>query len=131
MKRESQIAAAEDDQAQRIPSVIGTAGDRERFVANPQTRTVLSVVVPVYKEEGNIDEFLRRVTPILQDISSAFEIIFSLDPSPDGTEEKILAARSVDPRVKLIKFSRRFGQPFATLAGLQYSVGDAVVVIDV
>jgi dolichol-phosphate mannosyltransferase len=92
---------------------------------------LVSVIVPVYKEEGNIDEFLGRITPILGSVTSAFEIIFALDPSPDRTEEKILAARKNDPRIKLLKFSRRFGQPFATLAGLQYSSGEAVVVIDV
>jgi polyisoprenyl-phosphate glycosyltransferase len=91
----------------------------------------ISVVVPVYKEEGNIDEFLRRVTPILENISEAFEIIFALDPSPDRTEEKILEARNRDDRIKLLKFSRRFGQPFATLAGLAYAGGEAVIVIDV
>ena len=96
-----------------------------------QTEVQISVIVPVYKEEGNIEEFLRRITPILTDLTEAFEIIFALDPSPDQTEQKILEARSGDPRVRLLRFSRRFGQPFATLAGLQYSSGDAVVVIDV
>jgi dolichol-phosphate mannosyltransferase len=92
---------------------------------------LLSVVVPVYKEEGNIDAFLQNIVPILASITNAFEIIFAMDPSPDRTEEKILTARKDDRRIKLLKFSRRFGQPFATLAGLQYSSGDAVVVIDV
>jgi polyisoprenyl-phosphate glycosyltransferase len=96
-----------------------------------QTNVQISVIVPVYKEEGNIEEFLRRVTPILTQLTGAFEIIFALDPSPDQTEQKILEARSRDPRVRLLRFSRRFGQPFATLAGLQYSSGEAVVVIDV
>ena len=45
--------------------------------------------------------------------------------------EYILRARERDPRIKLITFSRRFGQPMATLAGLQYSRGDAVIVMDV
>jgi dolichol-phosphate mannosyltransferase len=59
-----------------------------------------------------------------------YEIIFALDPSPDRTEEVVLQARARDERVKLLKFSRRFGQPMATLAGLQYSAGDAVIVMD-
>ena len=44
---------------------------------------LLSIVVPVYKEEKNIPEFLRRIRPILAGISDDYEIIFSLDPSPD------------------------------------------------
>ena len=92
---------------------------------------LLSVVVPVYKEEKNIPEFLRRIRPILSGITEDYEIIFSLDPSPDRTEDAILEHRATDVRVKLLKFSRRFGQPMATLAGLQYSTGEAVVVMDV
>ncbi len=92
---------------------------------------LLSIVVPVYKEEKNLPEFLRRLRPILSGITEDYEIIFSLDPSPDRTEDVILAARATDPRVKLLRFSRRFGQPMATLAGLEYSSGDAVVAMDV
>lgn len=92
---------------------------------------LLSIVVPVYKEEKNLPEFFRRLQPILAGISDDYEIIFALDPSPDRTEEVILEHRSRDPRIKLLRFSRRFGQPMATLAGLEYSRGDAVVVMDV
>ena len=93
---------------------------------------LLSIVVPVYKEEKNIPEFLRLLRPILTTaIGEDYEIIFALDPSPDRTEDVICEARTADHRIKLLKFSRRFGQPMATLAGLQYSRGDAVIVMDV
>ncbi|MDD3179152.1 MAG: glycosyltransferase family 2 protein [Opitutaceae bacterium] len=92
---------------------------------------LLSIVVPVYREEKNIPEFLRRIRPLLSAITEDYEIIFSLDPSPDRTEEVILEHRAQDERIKLLKFSRRFGQPMATLAGMEYSRGDAVVVMDV
>jgi len=92
---------------------------------------LLSIVVPVFREEKNIPEFLRRIRPILGEITQDYEIIFSMDPSPDRTEEVVLEARLTDPRIKLLKFSRRFGQPMATLAGMEYSRGDAVIVMDV
>lgn len=92
---------------------------------------LLSLVVPVYKEEKNVPEFLGRIRPILAGITEDYEIIFALDPSPDRTEDVILEHRALDPRIKLLKFSRRFGQPMATLAGLDYSAGDAVIVMDV
>jgi len=92
---------------------------------------LLSIVVPVYKEEKNVPEFLRRIGAIMAGITSEFEIIFALDPSPDRTEDVILEHRARDGRIKLLKFSRRFGQPMATLAGMQYSSGDAVIVMDV
>ncbi|HWA10152.1 MAG TPA: glycosyltransferase family 2 protein [Opitutaceae bacterium] len=91
----------------------------------------LSLVVPVYKEERNIPEFLRRIRTVLAGVTEDYEVIFSMDPSPDRTEEVVLEARGRDPRVKLLKFSRRFGQPMATLAGLEYSSGEAVIVMDV
>ena len=91
----------------------------------------LSVVVPVYKEEKNLPEFLRRLQPILAPVTEDYEIIFSMDPSPDRTEEVILDHRAKDARLKLLKFSRRVGQPMATLAGLEYSRGEAVIVMDV
>jgi len=91
----------------------------------------LSLVVPVYKEERNVPEFLRQIRGVLASLTEDYEIIFALDPSPDRTEEVILEARAADPRVKLLRFSRRFGQPMATLAGLEYSRGDAAIVMDV
>ena len=92
---------------------------------------LLSLVVPVYREEKNIPEFLGRLRPILSGVTEDYEIIFSMDPSPDRTEEVILEQRANDARIKLLKFSRRFGQPMAILAGLEYSTGDAVIVMDV
>ena len=100
------------------------------LVGKAKKEPLLSIVVPVYKEEGNVPEFLRRVSTILQGIAEDYEIIFCLDPCPDRTEEFILEHREKDHRVKLLKFSRRFGQPMATLAGLQYALGQAVVVMD-
>jgi glycosyltransferase involved in cell wall biosynthesis len=91
----------------------------------------LSIIVPVYKEERNVPEFVARLTPILESMTADFEVIFALDPSPDRTEKVILDERARDPRLKLLRFSRRFGQPMATLAGLKYSTGRAVIVMDV
>lgn len=91
----------------------------------------ISIVVPVYREEKNVSEFVRRLHPILEGIDVGYEIIFVMDPSPDRTEEVILQLRASNERIKLLKFSRRFGQPMATLAGLQYSQSDAVIVMDV
>ena len=63
---------------------------------------LLSIVVPVYKEEGNLAEFIAHVVPVLEGITPDFEIVFAMDPSPDRTEELILTLRQKDTRVKLI-----------------------------
>lgn len=90
----------------------------------------LSIVVPVYAEEANVPLLHERLVATLDPLDLDWELIFSLDPSPDRTESAILALRERDPRVKLLRFSRRFGQPAATLAGLRASSGSSVVVID-
>jgi polyisoprenyl-phosphate glycosyltransferase len=91
----------------------------------------LSVVVPVYNEEASIEAFVSHVCPLLLKHTPDFEIIFALDPSPDQTSASILEARTKEPRIKLLEFSRRFGQHMATLAGLQHASGDAIIVMDV
>jgi dolichol-phosphate mannosyltransferase len=94
-------------------------------------RIDISVVVPVYQEEGNIQPFLARLRPVLESISDRWEILFCLDPCPDRTEAVVREAGEQDRRVKLVVFSRRFGQPAATLAGIALCRGETCVVIDV
>jgi glycosyltransferase involved in cell wall biosynthesis len=96
----------------------------------PKKPPLISLVVPVYKEERNIEPFLARAIPVLERIGT-FEIIFCLDPSPDQTERVIRDVGARDPRVGLLVFSRRFGQPAATMAGILNSRGKWCAVIDV
>lgn len=91
----------------------------------------ISVVVPVYKEENNIKPFLNRVEVVLEKIAASYEIIFCLDPSPDQTEQVIQTEINRNPNIKLLVFSRRFGQPAATMAGILHCKGETCVVIDV
>ncbi len=91
----------------------------------------LSVVVPIYREEASIRPFLDRLEPVLASITDSYEVIFCLDPSPDRTEQVVLREMERNPRIRLVVFSRRFGQPAATMAGLALCRGQACVVIDV
>lgn len=91
---------------------------------------MLSVVIPVYNEERTIAPLVARLQQVLAGIGCQYEVLFCMDPCGDGTERAILAAREKDPRIGLITFSRRFGQPAAVLAGIEYCRGDACVVID-
>lgn len=97
----------------------------------PEDRPLLSIVIPVYKEAPNIRPFVERAESVLAAIGVPYEIIFCLDPSPDQTEAAILKELNRNPRIKLIVFSRRFGQPAATMAGILLCKGEACVVIDV
>ena len=90
----------------------------------------LSIIVPVFNEEKNIKEFLNRLVLTLKKINYEYEVIFLLDPSTDKTEELILDEIKKNNKIKLIVFSRRFGQPSATMAGIHHASGDRCVIID-
>lgn len=91
----------------------------------------ISIVVPVYKEESSIAPFLQRTVAVMQGMGVSYEIIFALDPSPDRTEAVIQQAINENPCVRLVVFSRRFGQPAATMAGILMCRGRHCVAIDV
>ncbi len=104
--------------------------ERRPHTAPARPQRSLSVVVPAFDEEDNVERAYARIAQVLSQLDLRWEIIFSVDPCTDRTEELILALRERDPRVKMLRFSRRFGQPMATLAGMDAAGGDAVVVID-
>ena len=91
----------------------------------------ISIIVPVYNEEENIDIFVKSVEKVFQNLSKSYEIIFILDPSGDKTEKKILNQIQNNKNIKLIVLSRKFGQPISTIAGIENSNGNYCVVIDV
>jgi polyisoprenyl-phosphate glycosyltransferase len=109
---------------------VGVAGQTVSRVRR-SARRMLSVVVPTYNEQDNVRRVYERLALALDGLQLLeWELIFSVDPCTDRTEELILALCDEDPRVKMLRFSRRFGQPMATIAGLEASSGDAVVVVD-
>ena len=91
----------------------------------------LSIVVPIYKEEDSIRPFLTRIENVLHPMQVSYEIVFCLDPSPDRTEEVVMEEINNNQNIRLIVFSRRFGQPTATMAGMLTCTGENIVVIDV
>lgn len=94
---------------------------------------LISVVVPVKNEEHGIAPFVRRVAPILDEVSAGetWEILFIDDGSTDATLAAIAAAHARNPRVHAISLSRNFGKEAALSAGLDYARGRAVVPMDV
>ena len=94
----------------------------------------LSIVVPVHNEEHNIDEFVKSINKVCENINEIkknYELIFVLDPSDDQTEEIIKNYCKKNLNISLIKMSRRFGQPACTIAGIENCRGKYCVVIDV
>ncbi len=93
---------------------------------------LLSVVVPTFNEEHGIEEFYRRTKAVLRTLEGRFdhEIIFVNDFSTDLTYQKLEALAEQDSRVKLINFSRNFGNQIGITAGIDYAKGDIAVIID-
>jgi polyisoprenyl-phosphate glycosyltransferase len=114
-----------------LASPAGTAV-RRGPVANARSRggRLLSIVVPVFNEQDNVPRLYERLVHVLAELALDWELIFSVDPCTDRTEEVILGLCERDARVRMLRFSRRFGQPMATIAGMEASSGDAVVVVD-
>ncbi len=90
----------------------------------------LSVVVPCYNEQETVEKFYETAVPVLDRTDMEFEIIFVNDGSRDKTLEKLTALSQKDTRVKVINFSRNFGQQAAILCGFRHSSGDCVVELD-
>jgi dolichol-phosphate mannosyltransferase len=92
--------------------------------------SLLSIVIPTFNEEDNVTPVYERIADVVRPLGIEWELIFAVDPGTDATEERILSLRESDHHVKMLRFSRRFGQPAATLAGMAAATGDAIVVID-
>jgi len=90
----------------------------------------VSVVIPVYGCVMALRELTLRLHVVLRSISPSYEIIMVNDASPDDSWSVIQVLASEDSRVKGIKLSRNFGQHYAITAGLDYALGDWVVVMD-
>ncbi len=89
---------------------------------------LLSVVIPVLNESGNIPTILSRLRRTLA--SRPWEVIFVDDGSTDDTRALLRAAAVKDRRIRLIELSRNFGHQAAVTAGLDFATGDAVIVMD-
>lgn len=87
----------------------------------------ISVVIPVYNEEFNLDELYNRLTAVL---GPEAEFIFVDDGSTDGSVARLTAIAGRDERVQLIRFRRNFGQTAALSAGIDHSRGDIIVPMD-
>jgi glycosyltransferase involved in cell wall biosynthesis len=91
---------------------------------------LISIVVPIYDEEGNIKKLHEMLTAELERLWYDFEIIFVDDGSRDRSSEIVKELAAEDGQVRLISLSRNFGTQLAILAGLEYASGAAVIVMD-
>ncbi|OGT41730.1 MAG: hypothetical protein A3F13_08770 [Gammaproteobacteria bacterium RIFCSPHIGHO2_12_FULL_40_19] len=90
-----------------------------------------SIVIPVYNSQNHLKELYSKLKITLHSISDDYELIFIDDFSRDNSWRTLAAIKNDDPgRIKLIRFSKNFGQHNATMCGLRYSKGELVITLD-
>ncbi len=89
-----------------------------------------TIIAPVFNEAGCLDELLRRVAEVMDSTQEPWELVLVDDGSRDGSTDIIRKMAEQDERVRPVIFARNFGHQIAVTAGLDYSRGQAVVIID-
>ncbi len=90
----------------------------------------LSIIIPLYNEEDNIDPLHARLAEVLGTMNTPYEIIMVDDGSRDGTAARLRELAQRDPRVKVIHLRRNFGQTPAMMAGIDAAEGDILIPMD-
>jgi glycosyltransferase involved in cell wall biosynthesis len=91
---------------------------------------LISVIIPAFNEENNLEILAKNVISVFQNLPHTFEIIVVNDGSSDDTEQKIRQLSLKLSNVYYLNFSRNFGQQSALKAGYDHSNGDAVICMD-
>jgi len=119
---------------ERVCSHPGRDGGKKNFpiYMNPNKRLSpdISIVIPLFCEEGNVRQLIGRLLRATQGIAESFEIILVDDGSRDRTWTQIEAEAENNKLVKGIRLSRNFGHQHALLAGLSHASGRAIISMD-
>jgi glycosyltransferase involved in cell wall biosynthesis len=99
-------------------------------VQSPAVIPDISVVVPLYDEEPNVEPLHRELSAVLAMLERPYEIIFIDDGSRDGTFGRLASLCAGDPHVRVIRFARNFGQTAAFAAGFAHARGPLIVTSD-
>lgn len=94
------------------------------------TNKKISIIVACYNDAGSVPEMYRRVTEVMQKITSNYEIIYVNDASPDNAFEVLRKIAAKDSRFIAVDHSRNFGADIAYTTGLAISTGDAAILLD-
>jgi len=98
--------------------------------AEPEPAPSVSIIVPIFEEEATVDELYRRTVAALEENGRSFEVLFVDDGSRDGTFARLEHLHAADPRVRVVRFKRNFGQHPAMQAGLARARGEILVTMD-
>ncbi len=90
----------------------------------------VSIVVPVFDEEGNVEPLYRQIVDAMAETERTYEIVFVDDGSTDGTVDRLATLSKSDSRLRVLRLSRNFGQSTAIQAGFDHSSGTSVITLD-
>lgn len=90
----------------------------------------LSIVIPVFNEEGNLEELQRRIASVMSRLKNSYEVIYVNDGSTDLSTTILDKLAAEDEKVKVLHFTRNYGQTAAIAAGVDYASGDTVCFMD-
>ena len=97
---------------------------------NLQSKVKFSVVIPVFNEKGNLDALYARLTRVMEDLGEPYEAIFIDDGSTDGSLQILRNLHQKDSNIKVIRFTRNFGQHAAIMAGFDSAQGEVIITLD-
>ena len=93
-------------------------------------RPEISIVIPMRNEAPNVAELHRELTDVLRSFGRSYEILTIDDGSTDETFARLASIQRTDPRLRVIRFRRNFGQTAAIAAGIDHAGGDVIVLLD-
>jgi len=92
--------------------------------------SLITIIAPIFNEIENLPVLYERISEVMEKSGNSWELLLIDDGSTDGSTDEIREMSKKDKRIKPIIFARNFGHQIAVTAGLDYSKGDAVVIID-
>lgn len=95
-----------------------------------KNKPTYTIIAPIYNEIDNISLLYTRISEVMAQTGEPWEFVMVDDGSSDGSTEAILELKAQDDKVKPVIFARNFGHQIAVTAGLDYSKGEAVIIID-
>ncbi|MBN9395133.1 MAG: glycosyltransferase family 2 protein [Candidatus Melainabacteria bacterium] len=116
----NQAGAYNAPQARRVEQYAGQTG------ATPE----ISVVIPVFNEEDNVELLYSKLVSALTELGRSWEAILVDDGSKDKSFKKLEAIASGDSRIKVVRFVKNFGQTAALAAGIDHASGDVIIPMD-
>jgi glycosyltransferase involved in cell wall biosynthesis len=103
---------------------------RSHRLARNSARAEISVVIPVYNEEDNIELLYEKLLIALSELGKSWEAVFIDDGSTDRSFDELEALALQDSRIKVVQFVKNFGQTAALAAGIDHSSGDIIIPMD-